>query len=167
MIESLIIIWSLVLILGIIALRRSKATLGLAVRASADQGRMLLLRIPLAVLATTFLVELLPPELMRDSIGAESGIAGIMIASVAGALLPGGPFLSFPIAVALFKAGVGAPQMMALLTAWSVYAVHRTLNFELPMMGGRFILLRLASSIMIPPLVGIAAMLALRWISIE
>ena len=166
MTESLVIIWSLVLILGIIALRRSKATLWRAAQASADQGRMLVLRIPLAILATTFVMELVPQEVIKDSIGTDSGVAGIMIASVAGALLPGGPFLSFPIAVALFKAGIGAPQMMAMLTAWSVYAVHRTVNFELPMMGGRFTLLRLASSAMFPPLVGIVAMLALSVVSI-
>jgi len=167
MIGSLVAIWSLVVILGIIALRRSKETVRQAARIGIDQGRLLVLRMPLAILMGAFLVELVPQEMIQNALGEESGLTGILIASVAGALLPGGPFVSFPIAVAFYKAGVGTPQMMALLTAWSVYAVHRTLNFELPIMGNRFILLRLASSIMFPPLAGIISALALKVVSIS
>ena len=167
MMTSIITTWGLVLILGVIALRRPHGTFKQAARLGLDQARVLILRVPLAILVGAFLVELVPPELIQDSIGADSGLTGILIASVAGALLPGGPFLSFPIAVAFYKAGVGAPQLMAMLTAWSIYAVYRTLNFELPIMGARFVLLRLASSIMFPPLVGIIAVLALKVVSVS
>ena len=167
MITSFVIIWSLVLILGVIAVRRSKETVKQAAQIGINQGRILVLRLPLAMLVGAFLIELVPQEMVHNAIGEESGLTGILIASVAGALLPGGPFLSFPIAVALYKAGVGTPQLMAMLTAWSVYAIHRTLIFELPIMGARFILLRVASSIMFPPLVGITAALALKVVSIS
>ena len=161
MIVSLIIIWGLVAVLGVIALRRSVATAREALRIGLSQGRSLILRMMLGILVGACLVEIVPQETLRSAIGEESGLTGILIASVAGGLLPGGPFVSFPIAVAFYKAGVGVPQMMALLTAWSVYAIHRTLNFDLAMMGGRFILLRLASSCLFPPFAGIATALAL------
>lgn len=166
MIVSFIIVWTLVAILVTIALRRSRATAKEALRIGIMQGRVLVLRMPLAILVGAFLVEIVPQEVLRSAIGQESGLTGILIASVAGGLLPGGPFVSFPIAVAFYKAGVGVPQMMALLTAWSVYAIHRTLNFELTMMGGRFILLRLASSCLFPPFAGIAAALLLMFITL-
>ena len=159
---SFVIIWGLVLILGTIALRRSRETFKQAARIAVSQGQTLILRVPLAMLVGAFLVELLPQEMVRGALGEESGLTGILIASVAGALLPGGPFLSFPIAVAFYKAGVGTPQLIAMITAWSVYAVHRALIFELPIMGARFVLLRVASSVMFPPLAGIIAALALK-----
>ena len=167
MIASYIIILTLVLVLSGIALHRSTKTFTQAVRIGIGQGRILALRMPLAILVGAFLVELIPQEMIRPALGEQSGLTGILIASMAGALLPGGPYLSFPIAVALYKAGVGAPQLVALITAWSVYAVYRTLSFELPMMGARFILLRLASSIMFPPLAGIISAFALKVVNIS
>jgi hypothetical protein len=80
-----------------------------------------------------------------------------MIASAVGGFIPGGPVLSFPFAVALMKTGAGVPQMAALLTAWSVFAMHRVLAFEIPLLGWRFTALRFTSSLLIPPLSGILA----------
>ncbi|MFH1602860.1 MAG: hypothetical protein ABIH03_03020 [Pseudomonadota bacterium] len=167
MIASLVIVWGLVLLLGVIALRRSTDTVGRALRVSVNQGKILALRMPLAILIGEFTVDLIPQQTLQSMIGGESGVTGILIASLAGSLMPGGPAISFPIAVAFYKAGVGAPQLIALLTAWSVYAFHRALIFELPMMGGRFVALRLASSAMFPLLAGIVSALALRFISIS
>jgi len=167
MIASLVIVWGLVLVLGVMALRRSTDTVRRAARIGVDQGRTLVLRMPLAILIGEFMIELIPQQALQGVIGEESGLTGILIASLAGSLLPGGPAISFPIAVAFYKAGVGAPQLIALLTAWSVYAFHRSLIFELPMMGGRFIALRLASSAMFPPLAGMASALAVRFMSIS
>jgi uncharacterized membrane protein YraQ (UPF0718 family) len=160
MITSFAIILSVVVVLGTMAWRRSRKTFRQAVDLGIDQGRILILRIPLAVLLGALLVELIPQEMIQPALGQQSGMSGVLIASIAGALLPGGPYLSFPIAVALYKAGVGAPQLIAMLSGWSVYAVYRTLAFELPMMGGRFIALRLASSITFPFLAGTVALFA-------
>jgi len=165
-IASNILVWGLVLILGGIALRRPPGTIGKALQFSAGQGRTMLLRLPLALLLGAFLVEIMPKELMQAAMGSESGLGGILLASLAGALLPGGPFISFPIAVAFYKAGAGAPQLTALLTGWSIWAFHRTLNYELPMMGGRFLALRMASSFLFPPLAGLACLLAMNWIDL-
>ena len=40
---------------------------------------------------------LLPRELIARWVGAESGLRGILIGTVAGGLTPGGPFVSLPI----------------------------------------------------------------------
>lgn len=164
---SMVIVWGLVLVLGVIAIRRSVDTFRRAGRISLMQGKTLLLRMPLAILIGEFMVELIPQEALHGVIGADSGLLGVLVASLAGSLLPGGPAISFPIVVAFYKAGVGAPQLVALLTAWSVYAFHRALIFELPMMGPRFIALRLASSAMFPPLAGMISVVAMRFIPIS
>ena len=50
---------------------------------------------------------LLPQELISKWIGAEAGIRGIFVGTVAGALAPGGPYVSLPIAATLLHAGAG------------------------------------------------------------
>ena len=65
----------------------------------------------------------------------------------------------FPIVAVLLKSGAGVAQMTALVAAWNVFAFHRTLPMELPIMGGYFVSLRLMSSLFIPPLAGLAAIL--------
>lgn len=163
---SFFIVWILVAILLVIAARRSRETVRQAGSIALNQGRVLVLRMPLAILFGGFLVEIVPPELMQRALGPETGIQGILIASLAGSMLPGGPFISFPIAVAFAKAGAGAPQLMSLIAGWTIWAIHRTLNFEFPMMGPRFVALRIASSCLFPPFAGVACMLAMNWIEL-
>jgi uncharacterized membrane protein YraQ (UPF0718 family) len=78
-----------------------------------------------------------------------------MIASLAGGVMPGGPFVTFPLVITFSKAGAGVAQMTALLTAWSVYALHRILTWEYPVLGWRFVAMRLASSFFLPVLAGL------------
>ena len=55
---------------------------------------------------------LLSQEMIAKWVGAESGLRGILIGSVAGGLCPGGPFVSLPIAAGLIRsfAPLQAPQ---------------------------------------------------------
>jgi hypothetical protein len=52
--------------------------------------------------------------------------------------------------------------MVALMTAWSVLALHRVLSFELPLMGARFVMLRWIVSLPLPLIAGALAALLLR-----
>jgi hypothetical protein len=60
--------------------------------------------------------------------------------------------VAYPISFAMFQMGAGQPQMIALLTSWSVFAVHRILTYELPLMGRRFVGVRLAAVAPLPVL---------------
>jgi uncharacterized membrane protein YraQ (UPF0718 family) len=99
---------------------------------------------------------LLPHELLAKWIGAESGMRGILIGTVAGGLSPGGPFVSLPIAAGLLRAGAGIGTMVAYLTAWSLWALAR-LPLEVGIMGWKFVLIRLASTFFFPPIAGFIA----------
>jgi len=99
---------------------------------------------------------LLPQELMSRWVGKESGFRGILIGTVAGGLMPGGPYVSLPLAAGLLRAGAGMGTMVAFLTAWSLWAVSR-MPMELGIMGWRFTLVRLACTFFFPPIAGFLA----------
>ena len=99
---------------------------------------------------------LLPQELMSRWVGEESGFRGILIGTVAGGIMPGGPYVSLPLAAGLMRAGAGLGTMVAFLTAWSLWAVAR-MPMELGIMGWRFTLVRLACTFFFPPIAGFLA----------
>ena len=111
--------------------------------------------LPVALVAAGFLGALIPEDRVVALVGGGSGLRGILIASLIGSILPGGPMVTFPIVVVLFDAGAGMPQMVALLTSWSVLALHRVLAFEIPLVGVAFSLRRLAASLLLPPIAGL------------
>jgi len=99
---------------------------------------------------------LLPRELLSKWVGAESGIRGIFIGTLAGGLCPGGPFVNFPIAAGLLRSGASIGTIVAFVTAWSLWAVAR-LPLEVGILGWKFTLIRIASTFFFPPIAGFIA----------
>ena len=99
---------------------------------------------------------LIPAQTISKWIGAESGIRGILLGSVAGGLVPGGPYVSLPIAAALVRSGAGIGTMVAFLTGWSLWAVAR-LPMEVGILGWKLTLARVASTFVFPPVAGFLA----------
>ena len=99
---------------------------------------------------------MLPHEALSKWIGAESGIRGILIGTVAGGLAPGGPYVSLPIAAGLLKSGASVGTMVAFVTGWSLLAFAR-LPMEVAIMGWRFTAVRFACTFFFPPIAGLIA----------
>ena len=157
-----ILLWAGVLALAVyMAVVKGRETIVEAIRYALRLGIPLMPRLALAILAASFLAQIIPPKVIGNLMGDSSGLGGIVIASLLGGIIPGGPMVSFPIAIYLWDFGAGIPQMVALLSAWSVFAIHRVMMFELPMMGWRFVVLRLLTVAIIPPLTGLLAMVAI------
>ena len=150
-----LVLWGLAIVLALCALRRSTAKARVAIMTAGERFLEIMPRIALALLAAGFIGVLVPSEPVARYIGPDSGFVGILIASVVGGFVPGGPILSFPLVVVLYKAGAGIPQLIAFLTAWSVFAFHRVAIYELTLMGWRFSAVRLISSLVLPPLAGL------------
>ena len=117
---------------------------------------MLLQIIPLLVLA--FVVAgmvqvLVPRELISNWVGTESGFKGIIIGTVLGAIAPGGPYVSLPLAAGLLRSGAGIGTMVAFLTGWSLIAFSR-LPMEIGIMGWKFTMIRLVCTFFFPPIAG-------------
>jgi uncharacterized membrane protein YraQ (UPF0718 family) len=146
-----------------LALRRGVPT---AQRALRETGQSVVRVLPLLLLAlpmAAFLAELIPPDIAAGWLGPDSGIAGIAIASLAGGFIPGGPFVSFPLVLSFSKAGAGTAQMVALITGWAILGFHRVIAWEWPVLGGRFVAIRLLASFALPVLAGLLAQLLLPW----
>ena len=95
-------------------------------------------------------------EALSRLIGAESGIRGILVGTLAGGFAPGGPYVSLPIAAGLMHSGAGVGTMVAFLTSWSLWAVSR-LPMEVGIMGWRFTVIRLICTFFFPPIAGLLA----------
>lgn len=99
---------------------------------------------------------LLSPESVARWIGRESGLKGIALSSIAGALTPGGPFICMPIAAGLVGSGAAVGPIVSYLTAWSLISLAR-LPIEVGILGWRLTLARMASTILLAPLAGALA----------
>jgi uncharacterized membrane protein YraQ (UPF0718 family) len=149
--------WLGALALVLTALRRRDGSAKRGFSQSLDYLILMTPRMVVAMFLATFAAELIPGEMVSAWLGAESGFTGILLASVAGIFVPAGGVIAFPLALAMLKVGVGVPQLVAFLTSWEVFAIHRVLAFELPMLGTRFVALRITSSFMLPPVAGLTA----------
>ncbi|MBI4185019.1 MAG: hypothetical protein HY521_13595 [Proteobacteria bacterium] len=159
MLASLLVVWAAAAGLAAVVLVRSPEAFAKGLRFAFGHLRTILPIVPLAVLAAAFIAEMMPQDLASGWLGEGAGIKGILIASLIGGFIPGGPFVSFPIALAFIKAGAGLAQTVALLTAWSAIAVHRVFIWEVPVTGAGFAALRFASSLVLPPIAGVTAAL--------
>jgi hypothetical protein len=145
-----------------LVLIRSPGALRPAIVNVRRQLLMIFLRMPFALITAAYLGLLIPPDGMAPFIGSETGLAGVVLAVLFGSIIPGGPIMMFPLALVLWRGGAGDAQMVALLMGWTIIALHRSLSFEIPLVGVKFAVFRLASSWMMPFLSGVLALLLLQ-----
>jgi uncharacterized membrane protein YraQ (UPF0718 family) len=93
---------------------------------------------------------------VRTWIGPGTGLRGVFIGTAAGMLLPGGPYVVFPLIGTLYSSGAGLGPTLAMITSWALLALL-SVSFELPFLGWRFSLLRLSLSLSLPILIGLIA----------
>ena len=60
---------------------------------------------------------LLPPERLNQWVGQDSGFRGLLVAALAGALVPGGPMMIFPLAASFRLAGASTATIITFVTA--------------------------------------------------
>jgi len=124
-----------------------------------SSGNLLIQIIPLLIFAMMIagtLPLLIPTEALSKWIGAESGWRGVLIGTVVGGCLPGGPYVTLPLAAGLLRVGAGIGTMVALVTGWSLLAFMR-MPIEIGIMGWKFTLIRLACTFFFPPIAGLIA----------
>lgn len=154
-----ILLWFVVAVLACIAALRGRALLDDGTRAGVMEFVLLLPRIGIGVVGSGFVAEALPNEWIAPWLGPQSGFLGVAIATLGGALTPGGPVVGFSIGAAALKSGAGAPQVIAYSTAWALYAIHRLMIWEVPLMPARVVWLRALVSLPLPFLAATLAIL--------
>lgn len=155
-----ILLWVVVAGLAVFAALRGRILLNNGLREGSIEFIRLLPRIAIGVVGSGFIAEVLPQAFVAGWLGPESGLLGVLIATIGGALTPGGPVIGFSIGAAALKSGAGAPQVIAYSTAWALYAVHRLVVWEVPMMPARIVWLRAVVSLPLPFIAAMLAMLA-------
>lgn len=118
---------------------------------------MVLPQLAAGLLMGGLIARLVSREKVAALLGSRSGMRGLLLASAAGAITPGGPFTSFPIVHALWVAGADAGALIAYLTAWALIGLNRLIVWELPFMGVEFTLVRFLVSLPLPILAGLLA----------
>jgi uncharacterized membrane protein YraQ (UPF0718 family) len=118
---------------------------------------MMLPKVLAGCLIGAFVTLLLPRETIVRWVGADSGLSGILLATFAGAILPGGPFTIYPVAAAFLAAGADAGAACAFVIAWTLLGYARALVWELPFFGLDFISWRILFSLPLPIIAGLAA----------
>jgi uncharacterized membrane protein YraQ (UPF0718 family) len=148
---ELIAMWGLAIVLGgLVCLKQGPRETMVAMRKALDRCLRVMPRIAVAVLTAGFVGRLIPSDVVVQHIGPDSGLSGTLIAMLVGGFIPAGPIISFPLVVVLSQAGAGTVQLITLLTAWAVFAIHRIIIYEIPLMGLRFSTIRLVSSLPLP-----------------
>ncbi len=124
-----------------------------------EQFAMLVPRMLCALVAAGFIAQLLPKEAIASLLGDDAGLLAIPIAVLAGLLVPAGPVIAFAIAAVFAKSGASTTALVTFVTSWSVFAAHRILIYELPLLGPSFLRLRIASAAAAPFVAGLLASL--------
>jgi uncharacterized membrane protein YraQ (UPF0718 family) len=98
---------------------------------------------------------LVPQESLVRWLGEEHGGRGILVAWVVGLVIPGGPYVFFPVAAGLFAKGIPAGALITLITAKTLVSPIRMLTYEAPLVGWPLTWARFIPAILLPPLVGL------------
>jgi uncharacterized membrane protein YraQ (UPF0718 family) len=158
MTTATIVLWAISIGLVWYAWQRKDGSL----RRGIDMGWSTLKRnallLVIAFLLVGFVNVLSPTNLIQEWIGPNSGLRGLVMAEVIGMLLPGGPYVVFPLIAVLYSAGAGLGPAVTIITSWSTQALL-TISFELPFMGWRFTAIRWGLGLVVPLLAGMVATL--------
>jgi hypothetical protein len=153
-----IILWASVAALGFLAWQRGRTVLVSSAREGAMDFIHIVPRIALGVIGSGYIAAIIPQEVITGWLGPNSGWPGVLAAVIAGAATPGGPVVGFSIGAVALKSGGGAPQVIAYVVAWALFAFQRLILWEIPFMPARFVWFRAAVSVPFPFLAAAIAM---------
>lgn len=149
----LILLGLTVLALGV-ALARDPA---LVLRGFQSTGRLLggvWMELALGFVLAGLLDALIPPPVLSRWMGGERLGQGILVGWAAGLVMPGGPYLVFPVVANLLRTGAAPGPVIALLTAKTLVSPIRMLTYEAPLLGWPITLARLIPGVLLPPVLG-------------
>jgi hypothetical protein len=153
-----IILWGSVAALAFLAWQRGRTVLVSSAREGTMDFITIVPRIALGVIGSGYIAAIIPPEVITGWLGPNSGWSGVLAAVIAGAATPGGPVVGFSIGAVALKSGGGAPQVIAYVVAWALFAFQRLILWEIPFMPARFVWFRAAVSLPFPFLAAAIAM---------
>ena len=97
---------------------------------------------------------LIPAATISRWLGSERLHEGILAGWAAGLVMPGGPYLFFPVAAKLFDSGASPGALIAFLTAKTLVSPVRMLTYEAPLLGWPLTLARFLPAVLMAPVLG-------------
>jgi uncharacterized membrane protein YraQ (UPF0718 family) len=152
---SLFVLLGLTLGLCAYALSQDGHLLGEAARSTGRLLRSVWIELALGFILAGLVDVLVPTAVLVEWLGTERSGRGILIAWGAGLVIPGGPYVLFPIMANLFGKGVAAGPLIALISAKTLVSPIRMLTYEAPLLGWPITLARFVPGVLVPPLLGI------------
>ncbi len=98
---------------------------------------------------------LIPSPLIAEWLGPASGLKGILIASYAGIIMTGGPYVTLPIIASIYAAGAGPGPIIALLASMNLLSLPTILTWEIPFLGAKIAITRYVVCLFVPPFIGL------------
>ena len=117
----------------------------------------LLPRVIVALTIAALIWGILPRDRVSGLVGRNSGLAGLAIATLAGAITPGGPASAYAFLAVMGASGADRGAMVAYITSWGMLGLQRVLVWDVPFMGTEFALMRLAVCLPLPIVAGLIA----------
>jgi uncharacterized membrane protein YraQ (UPF0718 family) len=152
---SLWILLALVVLAMAVAFFRDAALPWRGVTAGVGLLRGVWIELALGFLLAGLLEVLLPRPVLSRWLGGDNLGQGIVIGWVAGLLMPGGPYVFFPIAANLLRQGAAPAPLITLLTAKTLVSPIRMLTYEAPLLGWPLTLARFLPGVLLPPIMGL------------
>ena len=153
-----VVLWGSLIGVAVLAWRQDRKVMTTALRKGTMDFVYIVPRIALGVIGSGFIAAIIPNEAIVGGLGPDTGWLGVATAVVAGAATPGGPVIGFTIGVVALKSGGGAPQVVAYVVAWALFAFQRLILWEIPFMPARFVWFRAGVSLPFPFLAAAIAM---------
>jgi uncharacterized membrane protein YraQ (UPF0718 family) len=117
----------------------------------------------IAAFITAGLIQaLIRKEMVTRWLGTGSGWRGLALACIGGALIPGGPYVYYPIAGALLSTGAGIGVLVAFISAKNLWSVSR-IPMEMALLGPDLTFIRYGITFIIPPVLGYLAETLFGW----
>ena len=123
-------------------------------QASARLFRSVWMELALGFVLAGLIEVLIPAATIARWLGAGNLHQGVLAGWAAGLIMPGGPYLFFPVAAKLFADGASAGALIAFLTAKTLISPVRMLTYEAPLLGWPLTFARLLPALLLPPLLG-------------
>jgi hypothetical protein len=90
-------------------------------------------------------------------LGRESGMKGLVVATIAGTITPGGPSSAYALLAMLGASGADRGTLIAYIAAWATLGLQRILIWDVPFMGEEFSILRFMVTLPLPIIAGMIA----------
>ena len=134
-----------------------------AMSGSLDLAGSTLPRVAAAQILAGFVWAMLPRDRLSRLADASHGLRGLVIATAAGFITPGGPASAFSFLAIAAGAGADRGTLITYITSWALLAVQRIIVWDLPFMGAEFSATRFLVCLPLPVLAGMLA----RWLPLS